>query len=75
MFGPTRYLPFGSRSPVLCLLLALAVPEVGLAQRTESRSDAGAGLDSYGSAYLSLGHWAYDYIDMLIARGRITSLP
>jgi hypothetical protein len=48
---------------------------VGLAQRTESRSDAGAGLDSYGSAYLSLGHWAYDYIDMLIARGRITSLP
>ena len=27
------------------------------------------------SAYLALHHWAYDYLDLLIARGRLPSLP
>jgi hypothetical protein len=60
----------------LAVCVALAVPVPGLAQRAQSGGDAEAGgAASYGSAYLSLGHWAYDYIDLLIARGRITSLP
>lgn len=27
------------------------------------------------SPYLPLGHWAYDYLNVLIARGRLTALP
>lgn len=37
-------------------------------------AEADEALD-WGSTYLPLGHWAYDYINVLIARGRLTDLP
>jgi len=76
MLAPKRNPPLALLSPAVCLALLLAVPSQGSAQRAGSRGDSDArDVRSYGSAYLPLGHWAYGYVDMLIARGRITSLP
>ncbi len=36
--------------------------------------NAGSTAHAYGSTYLRLGHWVYDYIDLLVARGVIDEL-
>lgn len=63
---------------VLSLFAALAafpgVSAPAYAQQ-DSNADISASPTLYSSTYLPLGHWAYDYINTLIARGRLKDLP
>lgn len=54
----------------------LLAPSTASAQgeRPARNSTDERAADSYSSVYLPLGHWVYDYLDLLIARGRINSL-
>ncbi len=58
---------------LLCVALGilglLAGPAHGWAQ-TATSADPG----DYGSVYLRLGHWIYDYVDLLVARGALDEL-
>lgn len=60
----------------LALAACIAVrPSVGLGQTAPPRpADLLGEASEYSSVYLPLGHWVYDYLDVLIARGRINSL-
>lgn len=57
-------------------LLVAAIVGIEEARGQEARGAAteGTSVLPQGSSYLPLGHWAYDYIDMLVARGRIDGL-
>ncbi len=58
----------------LAVLVASSAHAAPQRSRSPQEEDGKRAASSYSSAYLSLGHWAYDYLDLLIARGRITSL-
>lgn len=51
------------RRSLTALFCALCLPPSALAGQEQ------------GSPYLPLGHWAYDYIDVLVARGKLPDLP
>ncbi|MHC4138212.1 MAG: hypothetical protein ACYS0K_25030, partial [Planctomycetota bacterium] len=53
----------------LSILGLLAGPVHGWAQTATGR-DPG----DYGSVYLRMGHWIYDYVDVLVARGALGDL-
>lgn len=56
-----------SRSALLCvLIMGLVTP--GMAAQQQGRAARAS------SPYLSLGHWAYDYVNLLVARGRLGDL-
>ena len=57
-------------SVVLTFGFAVILVTTGIAQEV-TREPAGL----QGSTYLPLRHWAYDYINVLVARGRLTDLP
>ena len=55
-------------------LLALPAPELAAQDRSADAELEERGFLTQGSTYLTLEQWAYDYIDILIARGRLTDL-
>ncbi len=66
------------RAITLALVLAawLVTPAIAAPQRRSSEPylpDQDA-TRQYASPYLSLGHWVYDYVDLLVARGRVRGL-
>ncbi|NIN11944.1 MAG: hypothetical protein GTO61_11185, partial [Gemmatimonadales bacterium] len=61
----------------LGLGMIMGGPAWGAPQQASPASQQTGERDSgrqYVSPYLSLSHWIYDYIDLLVARGRITTL-
>ncbi len=67
-------------STLLCLgLIGLSAgPALGAQHRSTRVAQQDIAEDNgrqYASPYLSLGHWAYDYIDLLVARGLVRGLP
>jgi hypothetical protein len=55
------------------VLLGIAAPPAG-AQESEEPAEASRGAGLVGSRYLPLRHWAYDYLDLLVARGTLLGL-
>ena len=66
------------RGACLTVAVALVVAITGHAQAQSPPPGDQRGYErearGRGSAYLELGHWAYDYIDRLVARGRVSGL-
>ncbi|GIW50700.1 MAG: hypothetical protein KatS3mg081_0055 [Gemmatimonadales bacterium] len=60
--SPSRYLPI--RYLVAPLIAAHLTAQPGAAQQ-----------ERYTSSYLPLGHWGYEVVDLLAARGRLEGLP
>jgi hypothetical protein len=59
---------------LLALLISLAGPNAARAQQGVGRASVAERASSLGSTYLPLGHWIYDYVNVLVARGRLRDL-
>ena len=59
---------------LLALLISLAGPAAAQAQQTVGSTGVAERAASLGSTYLPLGHWVYDYVNVLVARGRLSEL-
>jgi hypothetical protein len=57
----------------LAVLVALASPAAAQTPQS-SQSSLADRAASAGSAYLPLGHWIYDYVDLMVTRGRLAGL-
>lgn len=60
--------------PVLASALALAFSAGALSAQTSMVEGEESGRRFYASRYLELGHWSYPYLDLLVARGRLSGL-
>jgi hypothetical protein len=58
----------------LAFLLILADPTAGSAQQSSQDEPVETGRAFQSSPYLTLDSWIYDYVDLLVARGRLTGL-
>ncbi|MGH7545425.1 MAG: hypothetical protein ACREKI_04505, partial [Gemmatimonadota bacterium] len=57
-----------------CVTLAAAPAPAAAQTPAEQTQTFPAEARRHASPYLSLGHWAYDYLDVLVARGRLDGL-
>ncbi|MEE9207851.1 MAG: hypothetical protein V3U67_05640, partial [Gemmatimonadota bacterium] len=57
---------------VLCVLALFGPAEARAQESHEHRSERDAAAPFFASAYLPLGHWAYDVLSGWVASGRIT---
>ena len=63
-----------SRAALVAFVLVAVIGAELPAQQTGMASAQSSETYLDGSPYLSLGHWVYDYVNVLIARGRLSDL-